>query len=523
LATNVNCEKCREAIQQLQQLPADATAPQMNQIYRSDVATKRSLATLQTKCPNDPCPFTGPFSDYEKHFLVCEYQEIECPNNCKTKIKRNKLEEHKTKCEKKAVTCDYCSREIPRDLWTAHQRTCDHTPERCAHCNQRIKRLLMAKHLAEECVRRNTCPFGCTEVSEGSFEEHNRNNYERHSMVLQRHLNVLEGRDLNALLTSMSRLSKTDVEAVFKDVLAVLQRQDPNAPINQPVRNLEQELTALTVPLANPEQDSVLSYTEAARLLGSDVDYQTLKTSNEELESKCAALKTGIERSYKKLLENEATLQASETRNREMERRLQKMEDVMRNKNKDIAVIQRRLNHLECTTWDGIFIWRITNVASKRAEAQRSGQDVRSTSLYSPTFFTSQAGYRLRLRVFLNGEPGGDAANRFLSLFICVCRGQYDAILPWPFRRNVNLMLLDQSAARQHVKKSIRQDGAVGVYTSAFKRPESEMNVPIGFTQFVELEKIFGPEGGRAAPQSSPLFLEKDSIFIKCVVEPVDY
>lgn len=50
----MGCEKCREAIKKLKQLPADATAPQINQIFLLDNALKKSLGTLQTKCLNEP-------------------------------------------------------------------------------------------------------------------------------------------------------------------------------------------------------------------------------------------------------------------------------------------------------------------------------------------------------------------------------------------------------------------------------------------------------------------------------------
>ena len=192
----------------------------------------------------------------------------------------------------------------------------------------------------------------------------------------------------------------------------------------------------------------------------------------------------------------------------------------MRNKNKDVAVMQRRLNHLECTTVEGYFVWRIQKVKQRRDEATTA--EMKYSSLYSPTFFTSHAGYRLRMRVFLNGEPNTDAWGRQISLYVCLCKGQFDPVLPWPFRRNMRLLLLDQSGQRRHVSKAIRQDAVKNVFAVAFKRPETEMNVPIGFTQFAAFEEVY-PENRPAGAASQAKYCDNDVLYLKCVVEPIDY
>ena len=44
-----------------------------------------------------------------------------------------------------------------------------------------------------------------------------------------------------------------------------------------------------------------------------------------------------------------------------------------------------------------------------------------------------------------------------ISLFFVVMRGQYDAILRWPFRQKVTFMLLDQDNV-EHVIGAFRPD-----------------------------------------------------------------
>lgn len=52
-------------------------------------------------------------------------------------------------------------------------------------------------------------------------------------------------------------------------------------------------------------------------------------------------------------------------------------------------------------------------------------------------FFTSKYGYKMCLRIYLNGDGTGRASH--LSLFFVVMRGHSDALLKWPFNQKVKL------------------------------------------------------------------------------------
>ena len=61
----------------------------------------------------------------------------------------------------------------------------------------------------------------------------------------------------------------------------------------------------------------------------------------------------------------------------------------------------------------------------------------KSTSVYSSPFYTALQGYKVRVRVYPNGDGMGKANS--LSVFFTLCRGEFDAVLPWPFRSKVRL------------------------------------------------------------------------------------
>jgi len=73
----------------------------------------------------------------------------------------------------------------------------------------------------------------------------------------------------------------------------------------------------------------------------------------------------------------------------------------------------------------GSYVWTISEVQRRRTESSRSA------TVHSPCFYTSQHGYKLCLRVNLNGVDSG--ADRYIAIFVHVNRGAFDAILDWPF------------------------------------------------------------------------------------------
>lgn len=58
----------------------------------------------------------------------------------------------------------------------------------------------------------------------------------------------------------------------------------------------------------------------------------------------------------------------------------------------------------------------------------------------SAAFYTSKYGYKMCLRIYLNGDGTGRGSH--LSLFFVVMRGQSDALLKWPFNQKVKTFII---------------------------------------------------------------------------------
>ncbi|XP_036117402.1 TNF receptor-associated factor 2 isoform X6 [Molossus molossus] len=167
---------------------------------------------------------------------------------------------------------------------------------------------------------------------------------------------------------------------------------------------------------------------------------------------------------------------------------------------KDLAMadLEQKVQEMEASTFDGVFVWKISDFARKRQEAVAG----RTPAIFSPAFYTSRYGYKMCLRVYLNGDGTGRGTH--LSLFFVVMKGPNDALLRWPFNQKVTLMLLDQNN-REHVIDAFRPD----VTSSSFQRPVSDMNIASGCPLFCPVSKM----------EAKNSYVRDDAIFIKAIVD----
>uniref|UniRef100_A0A673KL18 TNF receptor-associated factor n=1 Tax=Sinocyclocheilus rhinocerous TaxID=307959 RepID=A0A673KL18_9TELE len=178
--------------------------------------------------------------------------------------------------------------------------------------------------------------------------------------------------------------------------------------------------------------------------------------------------------------------------------KVRQLERTLTMRDLQLADSEQSLRELQFCTFDGVFIWKIADFSRRRQDAVGG----RAPAMFSPAFYSSKYGYKMCLRLYLNGDGTGRGTH--LSLFFVVMRGKYDALLKWPFSQKVTLMLLDQNN-REHIIDAFRPD----VSSTSFQRPISEMNIASGCPLFCPLAKLAGKSS----------YLRDDTIFIKAIVD----
>ena len=171
----------------------------------------------------------------------------------------------------------------------------------------------------------------------------------------------------------------------------------------------------------------------------------------------------------------------------EAKNKLKKIEDKFNNAvallNETMAALKNAMGLLQLSN---VFLWRIDGFSEILKKAKNEGKEkIYSDPLYTKTE-TDGFGYKLKVLICPNGI--GDAKNIPLSVFIIIMKGEYDAILPWHFNKEVKFTLIDQQD--KPGKRDDKTAELIGQNIPSFTRPTTEENIGIGFKCFISHEEL---------------------------------
>ena len=228
-----------------------------------------------------------------------------------------------------------------------------------------------------------------------------------------------------------------------------------------------------------------------------------LEQKNTKQEIEISTLKTQLERQSLSSSWNQPTSTSRNYSSSELQR-LSHLERKYEDMERQVTMLKVHVSEMElqlqaslASTYNGSFMWRIPDLSKRKRDAI----DGRVTSLYSPPFYTAKNGYKMCVRVYLNGDGMGHKTH--LSLFFVLMKGEFDALLKWPFENKVSLILVDQNH-RKHLVQTFKPTPE----SSSFQRPISDMNVASGCPQFSKLSYL-----------DDDNYTKDDVLFIKCIVD----
>ncbi|NXS48959.1 TRAF2 factor, partial [Balaeniceps rex] len=419
-----------------------------------DNAARREVESLPAVCINSGCTWKGTIKEYEVKIKVRLSMSVSffssafgegsggfaCPLTLAVVGAANfpDFTAHDEVCPEFPLTCEGCGKKIPREKFRDHVKTCVRSKVPCRF----------------EVV-------GCAEVVE------NEKLLEHESKCLAEHLYML-----------LSFVLSLKAGSGGLKPLPALSSSQTNSPL----------LAA----------NSLCSESELSRSLELLGRCEALERKTVTFENIVCVLNREVERVS-------LTAEAYSRQHRLDQEKIETLSNKVRQLERSIglkdlamAEMEEKIRNMEASTYDGVFIWKITEFARKRQEAITG----RSPAIFSPAFYTSKYGYKMCLRVYLNGDGTGRGTH--LSLFFVVMKGPNDALLRWPFNQKVTLMLLDQNN-REHIIDAFRPD----VTSSSFQRPITEMNIASGCP-------LFCPVSVMEAKNS---YVRDDAIFIKAIVD----
>ena len=213
--------------------------------------------------------------------------------------------------------------------------------------------------------------------------------------------------------------------------------------------------------------------------------------SSEEATSKLGEKVNSSEEATRKL---EKKVNSSEEATRKLEKKVNSSE---------VAFKETTRNIEEKITINGFKnVWKISGFSEVLRQAKSGEKPV----LFSAPF--EDYGYKFKLRLDPNGS--GDGRNTHLSIYIVMMKGEFDALLPWPFHKKVTFVLIDQQENandRKNIEISFTVDPKNHKETCA--RPVTDESTGRGYSEFVSHDKL-----------KERRFIVEDTLFLQVKVGP---
>ncbi|KAL4219122.1 Tnf receptor-associated factor 2 [Mactra antiquata] len=449
-----------------------------------DNAIKREMGRLDIHCPYTGCTWAGKFRLFEEHLDICDFKPVQCPQ-CGQLINKEKLETHKvTDCR---MACNACGQLILYSNMANHvENECPKMTTVCEICGRQgiVREELEAHQQTMECQAGEIeCPVGCGLIPRKNFHDHF--NQKRHSLWLIQKLDEL-----------------SQVRAASNNEVDVHQLQSKILEFDGSLRNLREEFSRLPLNSSGNEGNSLNGVLPQIREI-IEGELSTLSDSIDVKTGTFEGIASALHRELEKTITAVEKLEQhridTEQKIERVHTKLASLERTVALKEMNMAELELRAQSMEAVSYDGTFMWRVSEFSKKHQDAV-SG---RTISIYSSPFYSSRRGYKMCARLYPNGDGMGKGSH--LSLFFVVMRGNYDALLQWPFTRRVTFCIVNQSGG-EHVIDSFRPDPQ----SSSFKRPTSDMNIASGCPLFIRLEMLNNPNNG---------FLKDDTMFLKISVD----
>ncbi|TSV94886.1 TNF receptor-associated factor 2 [Bagarius yarrelli] len=486
-----------------------------------DNAAKREVEALEAVCINEGCGWTGTIKEYEAtHEGQCDFMIIPCPS-CKELLRANELERHNEReCPERTLNCKYCKEPFHFKNIKAHDEICPKYPMICEGCaKKKIPREKYVDHIKLCTKFRTPCRFhvvGCDmSVEKEKIHEHERAcSYEHLNLLLHFIMGIkvsVESLQPQGLELASHRLK--ELQQSLCELEVKLGQLSAGAPVQGPCVPCVPAPNPL--PPVPPTPTLATSFTPLPSAVGAALELQlhSEKTKVAELSRRCQELELkastfeNIVCVLNREMERSATTMEAYNRQHRLDQdkieilnnKVRQLERTVGLRDLSIVEMESKMREMSAATYDGVFVWKITDFAKKRQDAVAG----RAPAMFSPAFYTSKYGYKMCLRIYLNGDGTGRGTH--LSLFFVVMRGHSDALLKWPFNQKVTLMLLDQNNREHIIIDAFRPD----ISSSSFQRPVSDMNIASGCPLFCPLSKL----------DSKNSYIRDDTIFIKAIVD----
>uniref|UniRef100_A0AAQ4PJJ9 TNF receptor-associated factor n=1 Tax=Gasterosteus aculeatus aculeatus TaxID=481459 RepID=A0AAQ4PJJ9_GASAC len=354
-----------------------------------DNAARREVEALAAVCPNEECTWTGTIKEFEaSHEDNCDFMIIMCPS-CKELMRANEQERHNEReCPERTLNCRYCKEPFLLKNIKAHDEICPKYPMICEGCaKKKIPREKYVDHIKFCSKCKAPCRFhvvGC----DASVENEKLHDHERQCSY--EHLNLLL-HFIMGIKVSLESLQPQSLEVASHKLRE----------LHQSLRDLELKMSQMGGGGGAPSQGAcgpslATPFTRLPSAAGAalELQLQSEKAKVAELSRRCQELelKVGTFENIACVLnrEMERSCSTMEAYNRQhrldqdkieiLNNKVRQLERTVSLRDLSIVEMEGKMRDMSAATYDGIFVWKISDFTKKRQDAVAG----RAPAMFSP-------------------------------------------------------------------------------------------------------------------------------------------
>lgn len=514
-----------------------------------DVKTRKMINSLTVSCTNGgDCKKKMKWEELTNHTLnTCEYRKVNCiyaDKGCWKKVTFKFLEDHlndESNCLYPTIACKLCHKRIQRSTESRHvDSECDMFLLECPHCKKKIMRKNFNDHTTRLCAKiPKTCPY--TKLVDDIVEnlkaasvgedrkvlDISRCHFSGSEDDLKHHLKDTTPVHIKLVVDAIIAYNNETMERIKKGWAKTITVEDHLCQRTRKIETMFYPLYKRT----HKENYKKLIRSFLEPLYDADVMMNVFKknisdygcdeedlydddnngggeyknnnnnnggreyendnggdnnNSNTATASTSAAAATNVVATTQP---PQPKLQELFTENEHLRQKINQLEQW-------IIEMDYRLSRERVIYDGGSLIWKIGDYNQLKLESKRK----QSCPMYSPPLYIpDKFGYKTCLKIYLNGVDGGK--NTHLSIYFIIMRGDYDALLEWPFNRKIQITI---RSIKNDYPNMIQEITPKAGKLNIWGKPTTDMNMATGWSQFIT---------HRSLEQDD--FLENDRIFIQ--------
>ena len=419
------------------------------------VKYQRKILAQEVRCTmkDRTCPWTGQLQHLDAHLNVttgdCQYVDVECPKKCVQKVQKRNVDTHlANECPNRDYRCPHCNFANKYHVVSKHFDVCPYYPLACPNrCGATFERDDLPDHMKMCRLEEVQCVFN----SAGCQAKFIRENEDEHmDQNTQKHLALMPAATLRISQDFEQKLEEQ--QEVFGQKLEE-QQEVFEKKQEQKDKEHEQGMQQLGGQLKE-FQEQVKQKDEQIKLQ-QEVFEKKMKQQKEEHEKKQKENDERMQQLGEQLQQKDEQIKQVKQKLDEQSR---KSHDKMKEKDTEMKalekttnqVIEQAISQLRKEVGTPPYDITLSNYQKEKAKDNTKGSGVQ---VHSTMMYTHPGGYKFKLILWPSGWCGGKGTH--VSVGVYTYKGDHDAVLKYPVKFTITLQLLNQHRNQDHHTRDI--------------------------------------------------------------------